>query len=106
MRSLFMAGTAGLFLALGAADAHAVPQNSPYATMVPPGAVDGYNSEPAPMYGDQDYGDATIEGRSAYVDPDYDAYPYYGNAYPNYRGGFYFGGGHFGHHFGGGHFNR
>ena len=107
MRNLLMAGaTAGLFLAFGAASAYAVPQNSPYATMVPPGAVDGY----APTAPDDGYyyGDpAVVEGRSAYVDPDYDQ-TYVGDDYdtqyaaPVYGGGFYYGGGR-GGHFGGGH---
>jgi len=52
MRNLLLAGTAGLFLAIGAASAYAVPQNSPYATMVPPDAVDGYSGEQGPIYTD------------------------------------------------------
>jgi hypothetical protein len=120
LRNLLLTGTAGLFLALGAANAYAVPQNSPYATIVPPGAVDGYNYDPAPVYGDQGYGSEgapMVEGRSAYVYPDYDAGyvdPGYGYAPPD--GGFYFGGGRSGNfgrgghigawHFGSGHFHR
>jgi hypothetical protein len=109
MRNLLMAGAAtGLFLALGAANAYAVPQNSPYATMVPPDAVDGY-SPTAPDDGYY-YGDpAPVEGRSAYVDPDYDQ-GYYGDGYDTQYvapidGGFYYGGGGRGGHFGGGHFH-
>jgi hypothetical protein len=121
MRSLLLAGSAGLFLALGAANAYAVPQNSPYATMVPPDAVDGYTPNGGAFYPDQTYGyedgspSGTVEGRAAYVDPDdgYDGpgyvdpgYGYYG--YPGPIGGFNFGGGRGGHfgggHFGGGHF--
>ena len=121
MRNLLLAGSAGLFLALGAANAYAVPQNSPYATMVPPGAVDGYTSYGTPVYPDQTYGyedanpSGAVEGRAAYVDSDdgYDGsgyvdpgYGYYG--YPGPIGGFNFGGGRGGHfsggHFGGGHF--
>lgn len=67
MRNLLLAGTAGLFVALGAASAYAVAPSSPYATMVPPAAVDGYVAPapvivetPAPIY----------EGRAAYVEPD------------------------------------
>ena len=124
MRGLLLAGTAGLFLAFGAANAYAVPPNSPYATMVPPDAVDGY-SQNGVAYPDQGYGyvygdansSGTIEGRAAFVDPDYGyddpgyvdpGYGYYG--YPGPVGGFSFGGGrgghfsggHFGGHFGGG----
>lgn len=117
MRSLLLAGTAGLLIALGATGAYAVPANSPYATMVPPGAVDGATAPDydAP-YMDQGYGyddagpPAMIEGRSAYVDaddgaayvdPGYDPGYYYD--YPAPVGGFFFGGGgfHGGHH---GHF--
>jgi hypothetical protein len=114
MRNLLKIGAAaGLLLTLGAATAYAVPQNSPYATMVPPGAVDGYGYDngyygDAPVYG---Y-DAPVEGRSAYVDPSY-GYDdgYVGDGYETQYagpigGGFYYGGGrggHFGgHHFGGG----
>jgi hypothetical protein len=108
MRNLLMAGTAGLFLALGAASAYAVPQNSPYATMAPPGAVDGYTQGNGPMYNDE----PMVEGRSAYVDPDY-GYSDPGYADPAYvypddgysaGGPIYFGGGGGGRHFGGGHF--
>ncbi|WP_158815575.1 hypothetical protein [Methylocapsa sp. S129] len=117
MRNLLLAGTAGLFLALGAANAYAVAPNSPYATMVPPGAVDGYAPDNGyPYYADPGYGDpGLVQGRAAYVDPDYayndpvyvdPGYGYYG--YPAPVGGFYFGGGRGGHfgggHFGGGHF--
>ena len=89
MRTMLVAGTAALFLALGGASAYAVPPNSPYATMVPPGAVDynvpGYNYGPM------------VEGRSAYVEepgyvyrapayrvrPDYYDYDYgYGAPFP------------------------
>src|ERR1700688_739825 len=99
MRNLLMAGTAaGLFLALGAVNAYAVQQNSPYATMVPPGAVDGYSTDDGYYYGDR------VEGRSAYVDPDYgysdDGYADNGyvTQYPApVVGGFYFGGGRGGH---------
>jgi hypothetical protein len=102
MRNLLLAGTAGLFLALGASGAYAVPPNSPYATMVPPGAVDGAPPYDEPVYGDGDAG-PMIEGRAAYVDPgyaygapDYDDPGYGYDAAP--VGGFWFGGGH---HFGG-----
>jgi hypothetical protein len=110
-----MAGTAGLFLTLGAVNAYAVPQNSPYATMVPPDAVDGYSYDNGPAYGDQGegYGSEPVERRSAYVDPDYGyddpgyAYPDYGYAAP-LGGGLFFGAGHFGHggHFAHRHFHR
>ena len=119
MRNLLLAGTAGLFLAFGAASAYAVPQNSPYATMVPPDAVDGYSGyEQAPVYADPGYNPGygvMNEGRAAYVDPEYanddpgyvDPGYGYGYGYPAV-GGFYFGGGRGGHfhggHFGGGHF--
>jgi hypothetical protein len=122
MRGLLLAGTAGLFLSFGAANAYAVPPNSPYATMVPPDAVDGYSQNGA-AYPDQSYGygdpdsSGMIQGRAAFVDPDYGyddpgyvdpGYGYYG--YPGPVGGFNFGGGrgghfsggHFGGHFGGG----
>jgi hypothetical protein len=123
MRSLLLAGTAGLFLALGAANAFAAAPNSPYAIMVPPDAVDGYPQNgaayPGQRYGYDDVDSSgMVEGRTAFVDPDY-GYDdpgyvdpgYYG--YPGPVGGFnfgggrggHFGGGHFGgHHFGGGHF--
>jgi hypothetical protein len=87
MRTMLIAGTAGLFLALGGASAYAVPPNSPYATMVPPGAVD-YNA-PGYNYGTY-YNPGVVEGRSAYVEePGYvyraPAYrPYYGYDY-DYR---------------------
>jgi hypothetical protein len=116
MRSLLLAGAAGLSLALGAANAYAVQPNSPYAIMVPSGAVDGYTNDGGTIYPDQGYGyeggnpSGTVEGRAAYVDPD-DGYGgpgyvdpgdgYYG--YPGPIGGFNFGGGR-GGHFGGGHF--
>src|ERR1700744_2192334 len=101
MRNLLMAGAAaGLFIALGAANAYAVPQNSPYATMVPPGAVDDYGQAP-----DSGYYAAPVEGRSAYIDPDYDNgddYYYGGDYSPDYGApvvgvGYYGvgGGGHF-----------
>jgi hypothetical protein len=76
MRTMLVAGTAGVFLALSAASAYAVPPNSPYATMVPPGAVDGE----APYYG-QPRGEVIIEGRSAYVEDD----PGYVYRAPAYR---------------------
>jgi hypothetical protein len=107
MRNILMAGTAaGLFLALGAVNAYAVPQNSPYATMVPPGAVDGYSTmapDDGYYYGDS----APVEGRSAYVDPYYADDGYDGGGYVTQYpaplgGGFYYGGGH--GHFHGGHF--
>jgi hypothetical protein len=113
MRNLLLAGTAGLFLALGAATAYAVPQNSPYATMVPPDAVDGYVADNGPAYGCQGYAQdagcpgGMIEGRSALVDPEYayggsdyidPGYGYYGG--PRAMGGRFgdgrFGGGRFG----------
>ena len=83
LRNILMAGTAGLFIVLGAGYANAdncdVPYNSPYRTM---GAYSAY-------CGDYGYPNGPmVEGRSAYVDPDYDAYPY--DAYPD--GGFYVGG--------------
>ena len=90
MRSILMAGTAGLFLVLGAGYANAdnceVPYNSPYRTM-------GAWSSACGDYGGPTYG-SIVEGRSAYVDPDYDP----GYVYPDYDntpldGGFYFGGG-------------
>jgi hypothetical protein len=111
MRNLLLAGTAGLFLAIGAASAYAVPQNSPYATMVPPDAVDGYSGsygEQGPIYADPGY-DGMTEGRAAYVDPEYanddPGYvdPGYGYGYAAPVGGLYFGGGN-GGHFHGGHF--
>ena len=68
MRTMFIAGAAGLCLALSAASAYAVPQNSPYATMAPPGAVDGYNSYSGPVYGYEN--EPMVEGRSAYVEDD------------------------------------
>jgi hypothetical protein len=115
MRNLLLAGTAGLFLALGAATAYAVPPNSPYATMVPPGAVDGATQDDGAVYADQGYGyydgnpSGAIEGRAAFVDSDYgydQGYvdPGYGYNYPAPVGGFYFGGGR--GHFGGGHFGH
>jgi hypothetical protein len=116
MRNLLMAGTAGLFITLGAASAYAVPQNSPYATMVPPGAVDGYQPDTGPSYIDPNYtygNEPMVEGRAAEVDPYYSdpgyVYPDYGA--PLVGGGFFFGsgrhfdgGGFHGRHFGGGHF--
>jgi hypothetical protein len=117
MRNVLIAGTAVLFVTLGAASAYAVPQNSPYATMVPPGAVDGYQPDNGPTYIDPNYAygnEPMVEGRAAEVDPYYNdpgyIYPDYGVA-PLVGGGFFFGGGrHFdgggfhGGHFGGGHF--
>ena len=109
MRSILMAGTAGLFLVLGAgyanADNCAVPNNSPYRTM-------GAWSSACGDYGNPGYDGPIVEGRSAYVDPDYGVDPYY--AYPDADDGFYGSGGweggrggSFGHgHFGGGHFRR
>ena len=80
MRTMLVAGTAALFLALGGASAYAVPPNSPYATMVPPGAVDynapGYND--GPYYGDR----AIVEGRSAYIEEP--GYVYRAPAYRDY----------------------
>ena len=112
MRNLLLAGTAGLILTLGAATAYAVPQNSPYATMVPPDAVDGYSTDNDPNYNDPNYGNSgLIEGRSAYVDPQYGyndpayadpGYGYYDSPAP--VGGLFVGGGGRGGHFGGGHF--
>ena len=67
MRNLLLAGTAGLFVAFGAVSAEAVTQNSPYATMAPPDAVDGYVTEPDPVYV-VPRSDGMIEGRAAYVD--------------------------------------
>jgi hypothetical protein len=106
MRNALLAGTAGLLLCLGAAAAYAVPQNSPYATMVPPDAVEGYTTGNDPGYGN----DAMIEGRSAYVDPDYDNQDYVDPGYgytgsPGFGGGAFVGGGR-GGHFGGGHFGN
>ena len=118
MRNILLAGTAGLFLTLGAASAYAVPQNSPYATMVPPSAVDGYQPDNGPSYVDPGYtydNEPMIEGRAAEVDPYYGAPGY---VYPDYSvapfvgGGLLFGGSgrhvegrHFhSNHFGGGHF--
>jgi hypothetical protein len=105
MRNLLLTGAAGLLLTLGAAAAYAVPQNSPYATMLPPDAVDGYSTD-----NDQGYGNSGMsEGRSTYVDPQYgydDAgyadtgYGYYSSPAP--VGRLYFGGR--GGHFGGAHF--
>jgi hypothetical protein len=105
MRNLLLAGTAGLFVALGAANAYAVPQNSPYATMVPPGAVDGYAPDDSPVYGAPLLADPMVEGRSAYVDPDSDYVdPGYGYGYGyGYGGPAYFGGGGGGFYHGGGH---
>src|SRR5580658_1768977 len=92
MRNLFLAGTAGLFLTLGAAAAYAVPQNSPYATMVPPDAVDGYVAG-GPAYGCLGYAQGVdcaptgmIEGRSAFVDPEY---AYGGSGYADPGFGYY-----------------
>jgi hypothetical protein len=67
MRNLLLAGTAGLFVALGGASAYAVPASSPYATMVPPAAVDGY-VPPAPLVVERPA--RLYEGRSAYIAPD------------------------------------
>jgi hypothetical protein len=78
MRNLLLAGTAGLFLSLGAATAYAVPQNSPYATMVPPDAVDGYI--PPPVYVVPADGAVMVDGRSAYVE----GTPVYAPAQPTY----------------------
>jgi hypothetical protein len=110
LRNLLWAGGAGLFLTLGAAAAYAVPQNSPYATMVPPSAVDGYDNSPA--YGNQDYGYESgpmAEGRSTYMAPEYGyddpvyasdygySAPLAGRSFSAARGGhFGSGGGHFG----------
>ena len=97
MRNLLLAGAAGLFLAIGAANAYAVPQNSPYATLVPPNAVDGYDSGSGPVYGGQDYGyesEPTVQERSAYVDPEYGyGDPAYASnyEYPAPRGGSFYG---------------
>lgn len=99
MRTLLVAGTTGLFLALGAASAYAVPPNSPYAVMAPPEAVDGavvpVNGPVyvAPRY-DEDIvvtrpsivePEPVIEGRAAYVTaPDYAYEPAYTYARPRY----------------------
>jgi hypothetical protein len=110
MRTLLTIGaTAGLFLALGGA-AYAVPPNSPYATILPPDAVDG--AAPAAPDDGAVYTDPyLVEGRSAYIDPDYDygadvdADTYDWQYSAPVGGGIYFGGdagrfhgGHFGHH--------
>jgi hypothetical protein len=126
MRNLLLAGTAASLMMLGAvgtasADNPNVATSSPYAVMGGAPAPMPYS---APAYG-QGYGydqvpdDGMIEGRSAYIDPDYaydegpdyidPGYGYYGGfGYGGYGGGFgrggHFGGGHFGGgHFGGGH---
>jgi hypothetical protein len=90
MRNLLLAGTAGLFLSLGAATAYAVPQNSPYATMVPPDAVDGYVADNGLSNGCQGYVQdvgcppaGMTEGRSAFVDPEY-AYGGWGYTDPGF----------------------
>jgi hypothetical protein len=112
MRNLLLAGTAGLLLSVGAIGAASaanpnVPTSSPYAIQdvgpqtQPPGYMDpGYAYDNGSGYG-------MVEGRSAYVDSDYDdsgyvdpGYGYYGSPAP--VGGFFFGGG--GGHFHGGHF--
>ena len=104
MRNLLLAGVAGLFLAIGAADANAVPQNSPYATMVPPNAVDGYAVGNGPVYGGEDYGyesEPAVQGRSAYVDPEYGyGDPAYASnyEYPAPLGGGFYGMGRAGYH--------
>ena len=118
MRKHLLFGTTAVAFAMGASGAYAVSQNSPYAIMAPPQAVDGYDQ--TPVYADPGYSDSgMIEGRAAVVDPDYGyddpGYAYgYGYGYdPAPVGGFYFGGGgggrggHFGGHSGGhsgGHF--
>ena len=130
MRKLVLLGAAASALVLGAASAYAVPQNSPYATMVPPDAVDGYApyDNQAPYYGDPGTsGGGVVEGRSAYVgddsdygygdpgyvvvDPGFGYGGFGGGGYGGGHGGFgRGGGGHFhggggGHSHGGGHFH-
>jgi hypothetical protein len=82
---MLVAGTAAVFLALGGASAYAVPPNSPYATMVPPGAAD-YNApgyDYAPDYNQR----VIVEGRSAYVEEP--GYVYRAPAYrPDYGYGY------------------
>jgi hypothetical protein len=119
MRNLLLAGAAAslmLFGAAGAANADNanVPANSPYAVMGG-GALPSPYAYPAYGY-DQDQDPALVEGRSAYVDPNYDdegpAYVdpgygryIYGGPIGGFGGGRHFNGGHFGGgHFGGGHF--
>jgi hypothetical protein len=86
MRNALMAGTAGLFIVLGAAGtANAanpnVPTYSPYTLMNVPGSVPEAARTSKPVFlADQTYGDDRgdmAEGRAAYVDdgslrPDYD----------------------------------
>jgi hypothetical protein len=128
MRNLLMAGTAAglmLFGTIGAANASNpnVPSWSPYALMsVSPAPAHNNYSDSQGGYGyDQGSGDGVIEGRSAYIDPDYaydegpdfidpgyDDFGYGGFGYGGYGGSFgrggHFGGGHLGGgHFGGGH---
>jgi hypothetical protein len=98
MRNFLLIGAAGLLLTVGAAAAYAVPQNSPYATILSPEAVDGYSTD-----NDQGYGNTVmVEGRSAYVAPQmgYDdagnsdsGYGYHGSPAP--LSSFHFGGAHF-----------
>jgi hypothetical protein len=129
MRSLLLAGTAGLFLALGAASAYAVPPNSPYATMTPSDNSQAYSDDAyydrgqvysgrGEVYSDPgyDYDGGPVAGRAAYMDPGYGDYGYGdpgyvdpGYAYYGYPapvvGGFSFGGGHGWRH-GGGHWHH
>jgi hypothetical protein len=83
MRNILIAGAAGLFLVLGAGYANAdncdAPYNSPYRTM-------GAWSSACGDYGYPNAYGPVVEGRSAYVDPDYGVYPY---AYPDADDGFY-----------------
>lgn len=106
MRKSILLGASALCVVLGGAAAYAVPANSPYAVMVPPSAVDGYDDQ-GPII-DPGYGNSgMIEGRSTYVDPAYLAGdPGYGYGYDQGPvGGFYFGGGGGGFGRGGGHFH-
>ena len=82
MRNILLAGAAGLFIALGTGYANAdncsVPYNSPYRTMGAWSAFCGdYGHPNGPI----------VEGRSAFVDPDYDAYP--DDVYPDADYGYY-----------------
>ena len=69
MRKMFLLGAAAAALLLGAANAYALPPNSPYAIFVPE-SVDGANSGAAGYWNPLG---AVFEGRSAYVAgaPDY-----------------------------------
>jgi hypothetical protein len=72
MRTLLVAGTAGLFLALGAASAYAVPPNSPYATIAPLDTVDGAVVTPVngPVYVAPRYEEDVVVGPPAAVEPE------------------------------------